>query len=489
MSTANKEGNGKPAYSVVGTRPLRLDGADRVTGRALFGADVRMPGMLYGAILRSPHAHARIVSIDTSQAEALPGVRAVATAADLPKVEDKIQELGEGSINLRYESNNVLARDKVLYHGHAVAAVAATNPHIAAAALALIQVTYEVLPAVIDVRKAMLPDAPILLPELRTDELGEKGDQQTNIASHLQHKRGDPEAGFRAAAVIVEREFETATVHQGYIEPQNSTALMRADGQLTIWTSTQSPFGVRSQVSEILEMPLGAIRVIPMEIGGGFGGKVSSYLDPVAAILSKKSGYKPVKITMSRAEVLAATGPTSSSYIKVKMGADKDGRITAATAYLAYAAGAYPGSPVDSAAGAIFAPYRLDNLQIDGYDIVVNKPRTAAYRAPGSTNAAFASETVIDEICEKLGLDPFEFRLLNGVREGDRRADGPVYPRIGYLETRAGGQGPPALHSAARGPQPRAWRRLGLLVQLRRQVERLGQPQRRRHGQPADRIG
>jgi CO/xanthine dehydrogenase Mo-binding subunit len=203
---------------------------------------------------------------------------------------------------------------------------------------------------------------------------------------------------------------------------------------LTVWTSTQGAFGVRSQIEDLLKIPVSRIRVIPMEIGGGFGGKNDIYLEPLAALLSKKSGHRPVKLTMSRAEVLQATGPTSGSYIRVKMGADSEGRLTAAEAYLAYEAGAFPGSPVEAGANVIFNPYRLDNVRVDGYDVVVNKPKTAAYRAPGGSNAAFAAETVVDELCEKLGMDPIEFRLLNGVRQGDRKVDGPVYPRIGLLE-------------------------------------------------------
>jgi xanthine dehydrogenase molybdenum-binding subunit len=422
-------------YQVIGTRPVRHDGTDKVTGRALFGADIRLPGMLYGKVLRSPHAHARIHVIDTRQAEALPGVKAVVTSAELPGMVDKTADLDESAVNLLYQSSNILARDKVLYHGHAVAAVAATSTHIAEEALALIRVEYQALPPVLDVQKAMRDDAPILLEELRTDEMGRKGEKPTNIAHHLQHKRGDLEKGFRQAAAIVEREFLTATVHQGYIEPQNATALYNRDGHLTIWCSTQGAFGVRDQVSEILQIPVSRIRVIPMEIGGGFGGKNSVYLEPVAALLSKKSGHRPVKMVMSSSEVLSATGPTAGSYIRVKMGANADGRITAAKAYLAYEAGAYPGSTVGVGASVIFAPYRIENVQIDGYDVVVNKPRSSAYRALGATITVFAAEVIIDELCEKLGMAPLDFRAINGAKEGDRRPDGPVHPRIGYLET------------------------------------------------------
>ena len=422
-------------YKVIGTSPLRHDGVDKVTGRAAYGADIRLPGMLYGAVLRSPHAHAKILSIDTSEAEKLHGVHTIITAKDFPNLESKIVELGESVIDRKYQSNNVLARDKVLYFGHAVAAVAATNLHVAQEAVNLIKVEYEVLTPVLDVRKARESGSPILLDDLRTDEFGKKGDQPTNVSWHGHNESGDVEKGFKEAKFIVEREFNTKMVHQGYIEPQNGTAQYNPDGQVTVWCSTQGSFGVREQVSEILEIPVSNIRVIPMEIGGGFGGKNGVYLEPLAVLLSKKSGYRPVKLTMSRTDVLAATGPTSGSYIKVKMGANANGKLTAAEATLLYEAGAYPGSPVGGAMVVMFAPYRIENGRVDGYDIVVNKPRTAAYRAPGGTNAAYAAETVVDELAEKLGMDPIEFRLLNGVQEGDRRIDGAAFKTIGYLET------------------------------------------------------
>ncbi len=422
-------------YKVIGSRPLRPDGVDKVTGRAVYGADVRLPGMLYGKVLRSPHAHARIVAIDVSAALALRGVRAVVTAQDMPAIGDKIADLGESSVNLRYTSNNLLAHDKVLYYGHAVAAVAAENIHIAEEALALIEVEYEVLPHVLDGKAAMAPDAPILLDDLRTNELGKRGDCPTNVAEHFRHQRGDLAQGFAEADVIVERTFHTATVHQGYIEPQNATALWNEDDQVLVWCSTQGAFSVQEQLAELLQIPLSRVTVTPTEIGGGFGGKINIYLEPLAALLSRKAGHRPVKLVMTRAEVLAATGPTSGSHIRVKMGARRDGVITAAEAELIYEAGAYPGSPVGAGSGVIFAPYRLNNVQVDGYDVVVNRPKAAAYRAPGGTNAVFAAETVVDELAEKLGIDPIEFRLRNAVREGDRRVDGPEYKRIGFIET------------------------------------------------------
>jgi CO/xanthine dehydrogenase Mo-binding subunit len=438
-------------YRVIGTRPIRHDGIDKVTGRAIYGADVQLAGMLHGRILRSPLAHARIRHIDTSKAIAMPGVEAVVTAADFPDPGDRIAELGEGAINVRHLSSNCLARDKVLYKGQAVAAVAAVNGHVAEEALKLIAVDYELLPPVIDVRAAMEDDAPLLLDDLITESLGQPTGKHSNIAKHFQFKMGDPDKAFAQAAVVVEREFQTATVHQGYIEPHNATALFNPDDTLTIWCSTQGAFTVRAQVAELLQMPISRIKVVPAEIGGGFGGKIRVYLEPVAAALSRKAG-RPVKVLMSRADVFEGTGPTPGSYIKVKMGADKIGRLIAAQAYLAYEAGAFPGSPVAPGAMCIFACYDIPNVLVDGYDVVVNKPTTSAYRAPGATNAAFAGETVVDEICEQLKIDPLDFRIKNGAREGTRRADGPIYPRIGLIETVEAAKKHPHYRSTLGGP-------------------------------------
>ncbi len=424
----------KKEYKVIGTRPIRHDGVDKVTGRAIYGADFQITGLLHGRVLRSPHAHARIVSIDTSRAEAHPGVKGVVTAQDLPTAEDKIADLGEGAVNLKYLCDNILASDKALYKGHAIAAIAATNPHIAEEACELIDVEYEVLPPVLEVREAMESDAPILHENLRTSSLGETGDEPSNVASHLQHKKGDLDKGFSEADVVIERDFVTGTVHQGYIEPHNATALYNPDGQLTVWCSTQGAFTVREQLAEILQYPISKIKVVPLEIGGGFGGKINVYVKPVAALLAKKTG-KPVKVLMNRADVFEGTGPTPASYITIKMGAKNDGTITAAQTSLVFEAGAYPGSPVGAGAMCVFAPYNIENVLIDGYDVVVNKPKTAPYRAPGATNAAFGTETVIDELAEKLNIDPLELRLMNGAKEGDRRPDGPIYPRIGFIET------------------------------------------------------
>ena len=422
-------------YDVVGTRPIRHDGTDKVTGRALYGADYDTAGLLHGHIVRSPHAHANIRNVDTSKAEALEGVLAVVTHADFTGDADGLVDMGEGApTSLKWLRDNVLASDKALYRGHAIAGVAAVNPHIAEEAAGLIEIDYEVLPPVITVEQAMADGAPILHADLKTKELGEETDNVSNVADHFQHKKGDTAKGFAEADVIVEREYRAKTVHQGYIEPHNATALWNADGRVHVWCSTQGAFAVRDAMAQLLELPESQIRVTPMEIGGGFGGKIPIYLEPVAALLSRKSG-RTVKIVMTRADVFEASGPTCGSWSRVKIGAKNDGTITAAEVELAFEAGAYPGSPVPAGAQCALAPYDIENGTVDGYDVVVNKPKTAAYRAPGAPNAAFAVEQAVDEVAQKLGMDPIELRLKNAAKEGTRRVDGPVFGRVGLVET------------------------------------------------------
>ena len=412
-------------YSVIGTRPLRPDGVDKVTGRAQYGADIHMPRLAYGKVLRSPHAHANIRAIDTTKAESLSGVIAVVTSKDLPNV--------SLSNELKYMRDNVLASDKVLYKGHPVAGVAANNQHIAEQALDLIEVQYEIIEPSLTAQDAIRTNAPILLDDLRTKEFGQEADTVSNVANHYQHSIGDIQDAFSKADVTVEGEFNTKTVHQGYLEPHNTTALWNKDGRITIWRSTQGQFEVRDATARILDIDVSRVKVVPMEIGGGFGGKFDPYNDPVAALLSRKSG-QPVKIVMTRSEDLEGTGPTPGSHIKLRLGAMQSGKIICAEAYLAYEAGAYPGSPVDAGSTCILAAYDIPNILIDGFDVVVNKPKTAAYRAPGATNAAFATETLIDQLAEKLDMDPIEIRLMNSAKEGSRRPDGIQYGKIGSIE-------------------------------------------------------
>jgi len=449
-------------FNVVGSRPIRHDGNDKVTGRARYSADMTLPRLLHGKILRSPHAHARIKAIDPTRALALSGVKAVVTSADFAQPSGKVADLGEGAMaNPKWISNNCMASEKALYKGHAVAAVAATSLQVAEEALALIDVDYEVLPAVTDIIEAMKDDAPVLHERLANSQnvdirpggLRDDDDagKATNISNHFVFELGDSEKGFKEADIIVEREYRTATVHQGYIEPHSATAMWGEDGKLTVWCSSQGHFQIRDLTSLVLGIPVSQIKVVPMEIGGGFGGKTVIYLEPVAAALSKKAG-RPVKISMARPEVFEATGPTSGSFIRVKIGANKEGMITAADVTMMYEAGGFPGSPIVQACQCVLTPYEVANGRIEGYDVVVNKPKAAAYRAPGVPAAAFATESVIDEICEKLGMDPLEFRVKNGTKEGSRRIPGPVLQTVGYQETLAAAMQTDHYKSTLEGP-------------------------------------
>ena len=449
-------------FNVVGKRPIRHDGNDKVTGRARYSADMTLPRLLHGKILRSPHAHARIKAIDPTRALALSGVKAVVTSADFAQPSGKVADLGEGAMaNPKWISNNCMAAEKALYKGHAVAAVAATSLQVAEEALALIDVDYEVLPAVTDIIEAMKDDAPVLHERLANSQnvdirpggLRDDDDagKATNISNHFVFELGDSEKGFKEADIIVEREYRTATVHQGYIEPHSATAMWGEDGKLTVWCSSQGHFQIRDLTSLVLGIPVSQIKVVPMEIGGGFGGKTVIYLEPVAAALSKKAG-RPVKISMARPEVFEATGPTSGSFIRVKIGANKEGMITAADVTMMYEAGGFPGSPIVQACQCVLTPYEVANGRIEGYDVVVNKPKAAAYRAPGVPAAAFATESVIDEICEKLGMDPLEFRVKNGTQEGSRRIPGPVLQTVGYQETLAAAMQTDHYKSTLEGP-------------------------------------
>ncbi len=434
----NKPDSAVEKFRVLGTRPVRPDGLDKVLGRALFADDFYLPNMIHGRILRSPHAHARIKSIDTSAAEALPGVRAVVTGADFPRIDDVMVSQGAaGMINMADVAANCIARDKVLYDGHAVAGVAADNPHVAEEAVNLIKVEYELLPPVMDVRTAMAADAPVIHENFLPGAFVFATENYLPNASRMQLGSGDPEKGFAEADVIIEREFTSATIHQGYIESHVTTVNWDANDHITVWTATQGTFNLRDHLAEVLLLPMGNIRVVPMEIGGGFGGKERMYLEPVAAMLSKKS-HRPVKIALRRDEVLRATGPSSGTFIKVKLGAKKDGTLVAGDLHLAYEAGAYAGGPIFLGAVASTSRYNIPNIQINGFDVIVNKPTMRPYRAPGAAQSLFAVEQVIDELAHELKMDLIDIRMKNLTKSGDLLVPGfpcPPIDTVAMMET------------------------------------------------------
>jgi CO/xanthine dehydrogenase Mo-binding subunit len=412
-------------YKLIGTRPDRPDGLDKVTGRARYGADISAPGMLHAAVVRSPHAHARIRGIDASQALALDGVKAVVTRADLPT------GLTGEDWNLQ---ENTLAGEVALYDGHAVAAVAATSKLIAQEAARLIQVDYEVLPHVTDVDAAMQPGAPAIRPG--TADYSVPEGMHPNVVKQIDFGHGDVDAGFAAADLVREHTYKTEATHQGYIEPHACLGQLGADGRGEMWVCTQGQWYIRRMCASVLGIEAANLRVTPSEIGGGFGGKTTIFMEPLALALSKKAGGRPVKLVMSRAEVLRATGPTASASMDVKLGMTRDGRVTAGSVRFRMQGGPYIGSsPVGEALSCAFACYDIPAVHHLGYEVLANRPKAAAYRAPGSPMAAFAVESLLDEMCRELGLDPLDTRLKNAAREGSKASYGPTYNRIGFVES------------------------------------------------------
>jgi CO/xanthine dehydrogenase Mo-binding subunit len=413
-------------FKVIGQRVARPDGVDKVTGRARYGADATAPGQLVGLVLRSPHAHAQIVKIDTKAAEKLPGVKAIITAADLP---DKTN----GDRGMMDILENCMARKKALYDGHAVAAVAAVDAATARKALALINVTYKVLPHVIDVDDALKANAPLIHDHIFTDGLP-KSEHPSNYNKTTEYGHGDIEAGFKDADVIIEHSFKTEQTHQGYIEPHSCLASVSPDGSAEMWVCTQGHFVYRNQCASLLGMDANKLRVTASEIGGGFGGKTHVWAEPLALALSRKAN-RPVKLTMSREEVFRCTGPTSQTSIDVKIGAKKDGTVTAAFAELRYTSGCFPANWAEFGAMTAWACYDFKNVKSLSKDAVSNRPKTAAYRAPSAPMAAFAVENTMDAVAKAIGMDPIDFRIKNAAKEGTKSSYGPVYGPIGIGPT------------------------------------------------------
>ena len=369
-----------------------------------------------------------------SKAAALAGVRAVVTAADLPFASLSKDELGGDYNRFKFLSDNFLASDKALYRGHAIAAVAADNAHVAEAALALIDVDYEVLEPVIDVRAAMQDGAPLLHDDLlHTSAMGELSEKPSNAASYMKFDKGDTAAGFAQADVIVEREFTTASVHQGYIEPHNATAHWRADGQINVWCSTQGAFVVRNITADALRVDVSDVRITPMEIGGGFGGKVSFYLEPVAALLSRKSGapgQSPDEPHRGLRGQRAGAG---------QLDARQDGRQPRRQNHRRRDRAGLRGRRLSRLAGDAGRDLRLCLLrpgQRHGVGLRRGGEQAQDRRLPRPRlpQAAFGVEQVVDELCQKLGVDAVEFRLNNASKEGVRKVEGPVFQKVGLVE-------------------------------------------------------
>ncbi len=450
----DRHANSFNRFKWFGSRPIRPDGVPKVTEYcAMYGADLKLPGMLYGKVLRSPHAHARILKIDTSKAAKLPGVKAVITAADLPEQKNEFIGPERVAVNFWHVALAICspARRRCRRSRHCPNAVAAISTSIADEAAALIDVTYEVLPHVVDVDEAMKPDAPLLFEDMIPRGMTEPNPKPSNISKRVEFAMGDLDKGFAAADVVMEKEFTTAAVHQGYIEPHACVAKMEADGQGEIWSSSQGHFQIRALTAKLLGCKIGDLRVSPAEIGGGFGGKTIAYLEPVAALLSRKSGL-PVRLQMTREDVFKGTGPTSGSSMWAKVGVTKDGMIVAADAVFKFQAGAFPGSPVMNACLCSYSPYDIPNARAVGFDVVCNRPKSAAYRAPGAPIGHFAVESVIDMCAKAIGMDPLELRLKNVAHIGVPTIAGPKHAHAGFRETLEALKAHPAYANPPTGP-------------------------------------
>ena len=422
--------NAYQEFKIIGSRPVRPDGLDKVTGRARYGADLNMQGQIYGHVVRSPHAHAVIQSIDCSKAAAMEGVLAVMTGDDLVKPGNEMLGSGEGAMALKDLVPMLMSQGAVLFHSQAVAAVAATSPELAAEAARAVEVTYEVLPAVTDMHKALAPDAPILHHDRFPDDYPE---EPTNLATHISLTVGEPTAAFEKADVIVEQTYSVPMCHQGYIEPHACVARVDARGRVDLWCSTQGHFAARHYTSAATGIDLGKITVTASEIGGGFGGKTTVYLEPLAVVLAQKAG-RPVKMVMDRGDVFRATGGAPGAEIRVKLGATREGKLVAADVDCLMDSGAYNGGPAAFPVYMATACYKLSDARSTGRSVYTNKPKIHAYRAPSMPQVTLGFELAITELAAELGIDPIEFRLMNAVEEGDVNMMGAPYNRIGLRE-------------------------------------------------------
>ncbi|MBI1929593.1 molybdopterin-dependent oxidoreductase, partial [Candidatus Poribacteria bacterium] len=435
-------------YSVIGKRVPRVDALEKVTGAAKYGADINLPGMLYGKIVRSKYPHTKILRIDTSEAEKLPGVRAIVTQADVKS------------------GRRVFATDKILHAGEPIAAIAAIDPDIAEEAADLVKIEYEVLPVVQDVLEAIKPSAP----RLHNDEAKDGPTRRTtkaklkklsddtsqdhsaeiraletqleslrdevyyNISAESHTEAGDVEKGFAESDIVVEDTYVIPRVHQTYMEPHVSVASVDSTGKVTAWASTQGPFAIRSGIAGKLGIPLNQVNVIGTTMGGGFGGRFGVDMTHIPAVLLSQKTGRPVKLQMTREEEFLDGRPAPGCVIKIKTGATKDGKLVARQALAFWDSGSSSGASIGSTI-RVRGVYNIPNLKVDAYGVYTNKSGTTAYRAPGAPQAVYAGESQLDEIARELGLDPVEFRLQNMRVEGDSIPGGGKEPKVGYKET------------------------------------------------------
>ena len=436
----------RPQYKTIGQRATRVEGATKVTGGAVYAADIQVPNTLECKLVLSPHPHARIVSIDAAAALAVPGVERVIIAEDMSEA---VQDGSNPAIDASNRGDALLAHGEAVFAGQPVAAVLAETVSAAEEGAAAVAVEYEELPAVLDLEAAMRDDSPLARSPVtdidRTEEdahvtidveADEAEGAPTNISSHVSFERGDVEQGFADSDVIVERSWRSATMHQGYIEPHATVADFNpASGELTVWTSTQGQFHVRDTIMRTLKWPETKLRVIGCELGGGFGGKMT-LTSPLVSALSVIAG-RPVKLVLTRTEDMLASTPSPGAVVHLKTGIKKDGSLTAMQASVAYDSGAFPGAPAAIGALLISSFYRWPSLKTDGYEVLTNHVSGGAIRAPGTHNVMHAMEQHIDEMAHQLDLDPGEVRAKNVVRGGDEMASGREFTSIGLEETLA----------------------------------------------------
>jgi CO/xanthine dehydrogenase Mo-binding subunit len=422
--------------TVLGKPLKRRDAEPKLRGDARYTDDLHLPGLLHARLVTSPYAHARILRIDCDAARRTPGVVAVFTGHDL---------LPEGPEPAE-RARHLLARDKVIYAGQPVAIVVAESPYVAADAAALVEVEYDELPAVVDPLAAMTPEAPVIRPKELEGEWAEAGMHATvsggeeldvrrlpaNVTNAVRFQRGDVMQGFASADVVIERTYRTPFVHQAYLEPHASVAVPRPDGGVTIYTTTQGQFYCRNVTATTLGLPHEMVTIVPMEVGGGFGGK-TVLLEPLVAALALRLG-RPVKLVLTRTEEFLLATPAPAAIFELRAGARRDGTLTALRARVIFDSGAYPGAPVTIALLLLGGTYRWEHLDLLGYEVLTNKPGTGAYRAPGVPQATFALEQLIDELARAIGQDPLELRLRNAARTGDLQPNGVPWPPIGLVD-------------------------------------------------------
>ncbi|MBO9351762.1 MAG: xanthine dehydrogenase family protein molybdopterin-binding subunit [Thermomicrobium sp.] len=440
--------------TVLGKPLKRRDAEPKLRGDARYTDDLHLPGLLHARLVTSPYAHARILRIDCDAARRTPGVVAVFTGHDL---------LPEGPEPAE-RARHLLARDKIIYAGQPVAIVVAESPYVAADAAALVEVEYDELPAVVDPLAAMTPEAPVIRPKELEGEWAEAGMHATvsggeeldvrrlpaNVTNAVRFQRGDVMQGFARADVVIERTYRTPFVHQAYLEPHASVAVPRPDGGVTIYTTTQGQFYCRNVTATTLGLPHEMVTIVPMEVGGGFGGK-TVLLEPLVAAVALQLG-RPVKLVLTRTEEFLLATPAPAAIFELRAGARRDGTLTALRARVIFDSGAYPGAPVTIALLLLGGTYRWEHLDLLGYEVLTNKPGTGAYRAPGVPQATFALEQLIDELARAIGQDPLELRLRNAARTGDLQPNGVPWPPIGLVDVLERARQHPLWRSRQRRP-------------------------------------